>query len=396
MLTPSTSWLRLAPLAGLVLLLAACDSGDGSSLYDPDAGTNPAPVISSVSPDGVVLAGVDVVVIEGQNFSDDPALNTVVFDDANGSAAPGEVLSATPTRLEVRVPNLPNPALRVRVAVIGAQDYSNAVALPLTPAFVSFGEISRTEVPYGIAADADGTLYLSLENEGASVGVIEIGPDGTRSPYFASTFPWAALARGGDQLFGVRRVRAVFELPEGGSQTVLAAFQPTSLLLAAVAATPDGAVYAGGNAPTLYRVSADGTASDTAFPANIRALAVVDGTLYAVGAGGTGAPDQLYTVPLAADGTPGTPQALAALPAVGTALAVAADGTVYVGLDRTTDPIVTVAPNGQVEVLYPGVLSGPINSLAYGAGTQLYAVREAADGEPADVLRVETRREGAR
>jgi hypothetical protein len=389
---------RYAPLLALVLVLSACDSGEGSSLYDPDAGTNPAPVISSVSPDGVVLAGVDVVTINGQNFSDDPALNAVVFDDAAGNAANGTVLSATSTRLEVRVPNLPNPALRVRVAVVGAQDYSNAVALPLSPAFVSFGEIARTEVPYGIAADADGTLYLSLENEGASVGVIEIAPDGTRvpGPYFASTFPWAALARGDGELFGVRRVRAVFSLPEGGNQTVLSAFQPSSLLLSAIAATPDGAVYAGGNQPTLYRVSADGTPSESAFPANIRALAVADGTLYAIGAGASGASDQLYSVPLAADGTPGAPEAVATLPAVGMALAVAADGTVFVGLDRVVDPLVTVGAGGAVEVLYPGVLSGPIASLAYGAGTQLYAVREAADGEPADVLRVETRREGAR
>ena len=395
MLTPSTLRFRLVPLAALVFALAACDSG-GSSLYDPDAQTGPAPVIASVSPDGVVLAGVDAVTIRGQNFSAAPSENRVVFDDAAGNSAAGEVLTASPSELVVRTPNLPNAALRVRVAVQGAQDYSNPVPLPLSPAFESFGDIGRTEVPYGIAADADGTLYLSLENEGVSVGVIQIAPDGTRSPYFASTFPWAALARGGDRLFGVRRVRAAFELPEGGSQGVLGAFQPTSLLLVGIAATPAGVVYAGGNEPALFRVNADGSASQTDFPTNIRALAYADGTLYAIGAGTAGAADQLYAVPLAADGTPGTPQAVAPLPAVGMALAVAADGTVFVGLDRVTDPIVTVAPGGQVEVLYPDVLSGPIASLAYGAGTQLYAVREAANGEAADVLRVETRREGAR
>lgn len=394
MLTPPV--LRLLPLAALVLVFAACDSGEGSSLYDPDAQTGPTPVISAVSPEGVVLAGVDAITIQGQNFAEDPADNVVVFDDASGNAAPGEVLSASPTQLEVLTPNLPNPALRVRVAVIGSQDYSNAVDLPLTPAFESFGDIGTTEVPYGIAADPDGTLYVSLEREGTSVGIIEIAPDGTRSPFFASTFPWAALARSSDALYGVRRVRAVFSLPEGGSQTVLSAFQPASLLLSTIAASADGAIYVGGNAPSLYWVDADGTAAQADFPTNIRALAVAGGTLYAVGAGAAGSGDQVYAVALAGDGTPGAPEILATLPAVGTALAVAADGTLFAALDRVADPIVTVAPGGQVEVLYPDVLAGPITSLAYGAGTQLYATREAADGEAADILRVETRREGAR
>ena len=390
---------RLLPLLTLALLLAACDTGEGSSLYDPDAETGPTPVISSVSPQGVVLAGVDVVVIEGQNFSDDPALNRVVFDDAAGDAGPGEVLSASPTRLEVRTPNLPNPALRVRVAVVGAQDFSNAVALPLTAAIESFGEIARTEVPFGVAADADGTAYVSLLNEGSAVGIVEIAPDGTRaaSTYFASTFQWPALAFAGDLLVGVRRVRAVFGLPEGEGQQVLAALEPTSLSLVAVAATPDGTVYVGGNEPALYTVRADGSTSETPFPANVRALAAAGGTLYVVTASPEGAPGDVVALPIASDGALGAPRTLAPLPAGGTAIAVAADGTLFVGLDRVEDSIVTVSPSGAVEVLYPDVIRGRVVSLAYGAGSQLYMTRAAiSDDDPADLFRIETRRPGAR
>lgn len=388
---------HLGMLLALVTTLSACDF-EGGSLYDPDAPRNENPVIADVSPDGVVLAGVDQITISGQNFSTTPGDNAVVFDDGQGNSAAGVILSASPTQLVVQVPNLPNPSLRVRVAVIGAQAYSNAVDVPLTPAFVSFGEIARTEVVYGITSDADGTLYASLENEGQSVGVVRFAPSGERTaePYFASTFPWAALARNGDQLVGVRRVRALFELPEGGTQRVLVAYQPQSLLLVGVTTGPDGTVYTGGNTPTLFSRRPDGTTAETPFPSNIRALGSAGSTLYVVGAASTDTPARLYTVAIASDGTLGTPQVLAPLPAPGNAIAVAADGTVFVGLDRAVDPVATVSPNGDVSTLYPGVLQGPATSLAYAAGTQLYMVRGLADASTPDLLRIETRREGAR
>lgn len=386
---------RLSALLALALLFAACDSGDGSSLYDPDAPRNPAPVIASITPSGIVLAGVDVVTIQGQNFSATPSDNIVVFDDAAGNSATGTILSATTTQLEVRVPNLPNEALRVRIAVVGAPDYSNAVAFPLTPALVRFGDLGRTEAPFGIAADADGTLYLSLENEGRSVGVIAISPDGERSPYFSSTFPWTDLARVGDRLIGVRRVRAVFELPEGGSQRVVSAFQPASLSLVAVAGGADGSIYSGGNAEKIFRIAPDGSASETPFPATVRALAFAGSTLYAVSGSAAGTPSRVYSISVAADGALGTPTAVGDLPADGTAIEVASDGTLLVGLDRVVDPLVLLSAGGAASPLYPGVITGPITSLAYGAGSQLYMVRGvSADNDP-DVFRIETRLDGA-
>ena len=75
---------------------------------------------------------------------------------------------------------------------------------------------------------------------------------------------------------------------------------------------------------------------------------------------------------------------------------MAADGTLFVGLDRVVDPVVTVTPGGAVDVLYPGILSGPALSMAYGVGSQLYMVRAGGGPQRPDILRIETRREGAR
>ena len=126
MLTPSTLRFRLVTALVLLATLSACDF-EGSSLYDPDAERNSAPVVTDVSaPFSVVLAGIDVVTVNGQNFSATPEDNIVVFDDGQGNSASGTVLSASPTQLEVRVPNLINPALRMRVAVIGSRQHRNA------------------------------------------------------------------------------------------------------------------------------------------------------------------------------------------------------------------------------------------------------------------------------
>lgn len=389
---------RILPLSALgaaLILFAACDS-EGSSLFDPNAPRNSAPVIASVSPDGVVLAGVDVVTITGQNFSATPGDNIVVFDDAQGNSATGIVLSASATSLDVRTPNLPNANLRVRVAVVGAPDYSNAVNFPLTPAFVSFGGIGQTEAPFGIASDPDGTVYMSLENEGSAVGVIRVSPEGVRSDYFTSTFPWPGLVRVDGRLIGVRRVRAVFELPEGGSQRVVAAYQPSSVSLVAVAGGADGTIYSGGNSSIVYVEQADGGQSQVTLPAPVRALEAAGSFLYAATASTQDDPDRIYAFPVSSDGSLGTPSRLTDLPEEGTAIAVAADGTLLVGLNRTEDPIVLVDPSGTVAPLYPNVIPGPVSGLAYGAAGQLYMVRGEGGDESPDVLRIETRRDGAR
>lgn len=391
--------LRIAALLTVAALLGACDSGEGSSLYDPDDTGNTAPVVTSVSPTGLVLAGVDEVTIEGQNFSADPAENVVFFDDGQGNAGRGEVLDASATRLVVKTPNLPNPALQIRVAVVGARDFSNGVAYPLTPAFVPFGALGPTEEPFGLATGADGTLYVSMSDDGAASGVKRFAPDGSRSDYFETTFLWADLTVADGELVGVRRIRAIFTLPEGGRQTVLAAFQPSSVTLTATASRADGVVYTAGNSGLIYRINPDGAVAEVAFAPTVTGLTVAGDVLFAVGQqDGT---NRLWRFPLAADGAVGAPEAVADLPARPRAVAVASDGTVYVGTEAVGDPVYTVSPAGAVAPLYPDILTGPAISLAFGAGTQLYmsqGSRVGSDGSliRGDLIEIEARVTGAR
>ena len=417
MLTLSTLRFRLVPLAALVLVLAACDSGEGSSLYDPDAETGPAPVISSVTPDGVVLAGIDVITIQGQNFSDDPALNTVVFDDATGNAANGEILSASTSRLEVRTPNLPNPALRVRVAVVGAQDYSNAVSLPLSPAFARVESLdpNREESPRALGNGIDGSLYVTLYVEGAAAGILRFGPDGARSTYSTEGTLWTGLAPvAGGSLFGVRQNRGVYLIPEGGTSDVTVRDIPSGNTLRDVVAIGDGMFWTGGTntnvaARALYRFTADGTVTATVpFEEPVTSLAAAAGALYVASVttdAGSVVDSKVWRFPLTADGLGDGEVLLDLVSEFGTgvganAIALAADGTVFVATNAA-DPLLTISPDGEATTLYPGILPSPLVDLAWGMGSELYVLQgltaaevESPTGGLLDLFRVQVRTPG--
>ena len=403
----------LLPIVLAAAALAACDVGDPGSLYDPDATDGPTPVISSVSPGGVVLAGIDEVTITGQNFSPVPTENTVLFEDGGGVVAQGTVLAASPTELRVRVPNTPNPNLRLRVSVRGAQSFSNAVAAPLTAAVLPFGDLDAgiQEDPRGITSDADGTLYVTLYRLGQPFGIKQFTPDGVRSDYSSQDALWVGLtpSADGEALVGARQIRALFRLPEGDDRSTFAAV-PAGASLSALTTTPSGDIWAGGSNTTaanasLYRVAPDGTTTAFPFAPTVRGLASTDDALYAATvrvANAQVVESAVWRFPLGADGSIGDGQVIYDVTAdlgagIGAnAVAVAEDGTVFVGTNAP-DPIVEVSPDGAAQALYPGVLPSPIESLSWGLGSTLYAVQGTADREVdpvADLFSIETRRPG--
>ena len=390
MLTPSTLRFRLVAALVLLATLSACDF-EGSSLYDPDAERNSAPVVTDVSaPFSVVLAGIDVVTVNGQNFSATPEDNIVVFDDGQGNSASGTVLSASPTELEVQVPNLINPALRMRVAVIGSPEYSNAIDLPLSPAFTLVDSIvpNLGESPRALGNGADGSLYVTLYVNNSAAGIIRFGTDGSRSPYSTESVLWTGLAPAADgTLFGVRQNRGVYTIPEGSSSDVTVRSIPSGTLRD-VAAVGDGTYWTGGtntnvDARALYRFTADGTVTATVpFAEPVTSLTVADGALYVASAtsdAGSVVDSKVRRFPFTPDGLgPGevlldvTAQFGAGVGA--NALAVGADGTVFVATNAA-DPLITISPSGEAALIYPGILPSPLVDLAWGTGQVLYLLQ---------------------
>lgn len=374
------------------VFLSACDSGPADSLYDPDATNAPDPVITSVEPAGAALAGVDVVTITGQNFSETPEQNLVYF-----GAARGEVIEASPTQLRVASPNTP-AEVEIRVSVIGAENFSNAVQYELEPASERFGSLADFEEPFALATDDDGNVYVSLFSDGRSVGIVRITPDGTRSTYVETTFKWDSMVFGADGLlYTVRGVRAIFRFAEGGAQQTWVVLPDNSATLTAVAFDDDGNLFAGGDNAVIYRVAPDQSVSEYGFEAKVAALTVFDGYLYAV-AEQAGA-SKVWRFAVSGSGELGPAEehfdVTAFNSATATSLAIAANGDLLVGTDAA-EPIVLVRPDGSGETLYPGVLEPAARSFAWGTGTSLYMSRAATSNTTADILRINTRREGAR
>lgn len=379
---------RLA-VAGAAIV-AGCDTGPAPSLYDPDSAGAPDPVITSVDPEGAALAGVDIVTIVGSNFSATHGDNLVYFGDTRG-----DLLEASTTSLRVRPPNTPQPELELRVAVLGAENFSNAVQYRLEAAAENFGKIAAFEEPFAITSDSEGNLYVSLFSDNRSVGVIRMAPDGARSTYVETTFKWDAMEFGPDgALYTARGVRAIFRFTEGSSQETWAVIQDRAVRIRALAFDAQGNLWAGGPNSSIYRIAPEGSIQPYAFEPDVADLAVAGGRLYA--AASDEGLSQVFRIPILTSGDLGNPEVLIDVADARVhALAVAASGEVIVGTDAA-DPVYVVQTDGSAGVLYPGILTPAAVSFAWGAGTTLYITRGKTDYTTPNLVKVNVRREKAR
>ena len=393
------------------LLLAGCDTGTAPSLYTPDDPSKPDPVVTTVEPAGSALAGVDIIRLTGQNFSAVAEENFVYFGPNRG-----ELISATPTLIEVRSPATPGEDIPIRVTVIGAENFSAEVPYRLEAAFELFGNIGKVEEPKAMTTDAAGNVYLAMFAGGVSVGFKKITPAGVRSDFTATTFLWNSLTMDtASRLYGARNLRAIFRFAQGAAQETFVALTPTTVRIAALSFDATGYLWAGGQNTEIFRISADKTVARFPFDGNVTALKTFGGHLYAVAA--VGGAYGVWRFPLDGASNLGSGQlyfdisgALGAGVA-SEAIAFAADGTMYLGTDQN-DPVVIVAPNATSHApLYTGVLTqpmvgatrippSPVFDLAWGADPFLYMIRSrpigSLAGDAITMVRINTRKAGAR
>lgn len=388
---------RRAPLvllfAAVMLVVAGCDFGPASSLHDPNRVSEPDPVIESVMPAGIALAGVDIVTITGQNFSGDTANNLVYFGQSRGT-----VLESSPTQLNILPPNTPMQDLLLRVSVLGAENFSNGVTYSLEAAAVSFGSLQSFEDVFSITTDLEGHVYVSLISEARPVGIERIDGEGVRSRFAESGFGWADMAFGPDgQLHTVRSVRAVFRFTEGSSQMTWVVIPDATVKLSAIAVDASGVVWTAGDNAHIYAIAPDKSVKMHAFEADIRDLALSDEYLYAVGAQND--MHAVWRFAVRSGQELGPAEEILNITSYsgskGLSLAVATSDHVYVGTD-SADPVILVAPAGTAEPLYPNILTSPANKMAWGPSGYLYVVRDRTETLDSEITRINTRAEGVR
>lgn len=368
------------------LLITSCNEDPTASLEGYPSANLPTPVLSTVNPSVQALAGVTVITITGSNFSTEAKNNLVYF---NG--VPGTTLNSTPTQLTVRVPDVVSDSVLVKIAVIGAQDFSNSYQYKMLPAWEEYYPFDKiAEKNYGIILDNSNNLYVSFFSDAATLlgGIWKITP-----PPFDSTSKSQYIPKGntqwfdnfrygpGGELYGARHSTGIWKLVEGigpGSPWVLI---PGSSNIKAIDFDINQNLWVLNENDKIFKIKQDKTISTYPFTGNLRALRIFNGDLYV--AAKKNNIEGVWKIPITDTGDLGTEELYFDITNIReidtkiTAIAFAFDGDLIIGLDKGPNPLLVVKPSKSYEELYPGVIgANSVISIYWPpTGTSLYFVR---------------------
>ncbi len=391
-------------ILGLVLLtifLFQCEKEKPASLFDPDRTSNPTPVITEITPPNSALAGIVEITISGANFSPVAQNNFVYFGKTKT-----DVLNATENKLVVQSPPIVQDLLGVKVAVLGADLFSNILFYSLVQPVWEHGDYGEFDEPAVIACDNDENLYIAVKREKR---IDKILPNGVREIYATMSFsiPTGIKMGPGGILYVAQKSKNIHCVLPGNTETQKIFRAPGKVY--DFDFSESGVIYGGGDGDNLYLI--DPSDSSTAKVAeytdiNIRTVRVFDGYVYAGGIDKATENQYVWRNEILAD------NALAEKeiyfdwgekvdPDSGIfALTFAQDGDLYIGTDKS-EAIFVVHPDGSYEPLYPGILEPTSNALCWGAGESMYVCRhksEIIEGDRVDrktIIKVNMLKNGA-
>jgi hypothetical protein len=411
----------------VIILLTAvfvnsCAEDPTASLQEYPSQNLPAPILSSVVPSDQALAGVTIITITGSNFSADARNNLVYF---NG--IPGTILNATTTQLTVRVPDVVSDTTIVRIAVVGAKDFSNSFQFKTLAAWEEYYPFDKiAEKNYGIIVDNSNNLYVSFFSDATALvgGIWKITP-----PPFDSTSKSQYIPKGntqwfdnfrygpGGELYGARHTKGIWKLVEGvgPASPWVSATLPTAAVISAIEFDDNQNLWALNDKDKIFKIKQDATVTTYSFIGALKALRIFNGELYV--AANKDNIEGVWKIPITQSGDLGTEELYFDLTSIRpgrniTAIAFAADGDMILGLSRdlsavnpNINSLLIVKPNKSYEELYPGVIEAKSVVCIYWppTGTSLFLVRgeELNTDEPPKVvvsqttIRVEMEKNGA-
>jgi hypothetical protein len=343
-----------------------------------DPATTGTPVINQIIPAAVAGPGVKTITINGENFSPDVDGNVVLFGSTSA-----EVISQSSTQIVVYRPNLVTDSCML---TIGPRvTYNSASAGPYK---ITSVERSYCILPTAATADNVTLTAIVVDNSEKvyivrkTLGIYRIDTAGTIDSLMKS--PTSSLT---DAVIG----------PDGRLYTLSSnatAIRVMTLTSGAIAGTwksaskiskygdfdANGYFYAGGTNVLFSIIPPTGTVrTDTSYvTSTVMAVRVCSSYVYVAARIGTST--KIYRHNVSVAGTFGSKELFydwSASPYASrnvTSMAFANDGTMYVGTDASSNPIVSITPQGTTDYLYKDILPGYCNSLAWGAGNYLYMV----------------------
>lgn len=384
-----------------MLLVISCENDYPPSIYDPTKTGLPTPVINSVDPPELALAGVTMITILGSNFSADIANNIVFFN-----AAKAEIIEASETRLYVRPPVIEADSVLIRVAVQGAElfgAYNQKYKIEAAQKVVA--KFNPGSEPYGVTTDAEGNIYTSMVVNNAGVGIRKIDLSGNITdwaPKGGETF-YSGLKMGPEGIiYGARKVKAIFKIEAGQKGAVFASSGLGNIYDLDFDQYKN--VWGVGNNDKIYCVQPNKTIKSFAFKADLRAVRIFEDYVYVGGA--QDGVEKVWRFPITGDAEIGTEEeyfdftaAIGSITYGVYAINFALDGTLYIGTDEDA-AIYMVHPDKSMEPLYPGQFVPKALTFSWGKDTagnyiRLIVTREKTASDTQTLIWANTQKEGA-
>lgn len=389
----------------LFFFVTSCKNDYPDSLWDPNYESLPKPEITTVEPEEGGIAGVQDLVLKGNNFSGNLADIKVYFDGKKGT-----VLAATSTEITVKAAPVVGDSVTIKVAVKGAYELGvYEKPYKLISATRELVGINNFVEAYGLGCDNNENIYTL---DGVNTRILKMTHPDSNAIDLGDTEP-VAVATGmkigpENYLYFVSGI-IIYRMPPAGGVKEDWMSTPRNARIVDLDFDENDNIFAVGTGGRVVRVKQDQTQdvvytfSDMQF----NALKIYDGYIYmagvyigsdttAVQAGiwrneildseGTLSEPEMYFDWASFAGDDG-PQILC--------MTISEDGDILVGLDKD-NAISIIHPDKTVEALYPDILTAPITYMTWGNDKFLYIDRfDPVDADKRRVYRVSMLEGGA-
>jgi hypothetical protein len=375
-------------LAPCMTILVGCEYDVVQPMWDKPAPTVTTPTITGVIPPQAAPAGVNMITIQGQSFSDSLTDMTVYF---NSTMA--EIVSTSSTSLTVRRPNL--FAASAEIKIVSAKAYLAAKISPYSVDTVMerYGAFVANIPLAAVAVDGAEDIYVVAL--GTPYTFWKVTPDGAASqlsitdvsPAIKRTYTDARIHNGNLYLIGrLQREIQVADLSTG--QLTRWTRLPSGLPVNFGDFDANGNFYTGGTStdlcvvppnPPVDLTTAQIKTAGSYRTEEILAIRVFDGYLYVASRqANTTTPAKIWSHTIDAAGNLGSQSLVVDLAGFSSsavrAIAFSATGQVYIAIDDVNPLVVFDPATNALDYFYKGILPSNGKQSAWGSGQNLYMI----------------------
>lgn len=377
------------------IILSSCENEITPSLWE-DKPKGETPVINTLLPSNLALAGVTNITIFGANFSTDAQKNIVYFNSEKA-----EILESFSDKLIVKAPNLISNDVKIKIAVQGVELFSNDYNYQLIAAVSEVYPFKTFEQAFAMTTDKAGNLYFSMVSDNIGQGIKKITTDGkfeNFAPKGSETF-YTGLRYGNDgALYGVRNLRAVFRVAQGVAPTTFAVLD-NGVALFDLDFDKNNNLWTGGSGGKIFSVTSTKVIKSFTFEPRISSMRVFEDYLYV--SASTETEENIWRFKINSADNLGSAEKYfeftknLVLPAYSIkSITFAKNGDLFIGTN-SNKMLIRVKPDGTSSEWYKGLLYTPFVNMTWGPDANLYFSRGLTDKQTQSIIKVNMEQLGA-